>query len=69
MTEELVLLFLRERQALLNIKGLADAAGLNPRTLLDYISGARGKRGLPEDTVSALANAIEGLRAPWAPRG
>jgi hypothetical protein len=69
MTEELVLHFLRERQALLNIKGIADAAGLNPRTLLDYISGARGKRGLPADVVSALAHVVEGLRAPWAPQG
>lgn len=65
MTEDLILEFLRERRALLNFKGLADAAGLNDRTLRDYVDGNRGKRGLSDDTVRRLAHAIEGLRAPW----
>ncbi len=68
MTEELVLRYLRERGSMLNLKGIADAAGINHRTLHDYISGARGKRGIPEDVVAGLTNAIEGLRAPWTPR-
>lgn len=69
MTEELVLLFLRQRGTMLNLKGIADAAGINQRTLRDYVDGTRGKRGLSADTVASLANAIEGLRAPWAPQG
>jgi hypothetical protein len=66
--EDLVLTFLRERKALVNLTGLATAAGLSPRTLKDYVDGARGKRGLPPETVQALVHAIEGLRAPWAPK-
>lgn len=65
MTEELVLHFLRERLPMLNLKGIADAAGINQRTLHDYINGTRGKRGLSVETVAGLAHAIEGLRAPW----
>jgi hypothetical protein len=69
MTEELILRFLRERGSMLNLKGIADAAGINQRTLRDYVDGTRGKRGLSADVIAGLAHAIEGLRAPWAPQG
>jgi hypothetical protein len=69
MTEELVLHFLRARRHMLNLKGIAEASGINQRTIQDYIDGTRGKRGLPPETVLALAHAIEELRAPWAPLG
>jgi hypothetical protein len=50
---------------MLNLTGIANVAGLSPRTLKDYVDGTRGKRGLPPETVQALAHAIEGLRPPW----